>query len=246
MAFNKTLISKWLTWYTADHLYLRGVSFEWGIADEHGEQWFSDTKDNVCKIATGLLNDGFDAVIDLRSSVERTNGIILMINRIRIEPDDEAKMRGTIARAEKEKSNFPQTRDFQRQKVYDWERIYITDYDISPLNDEEIRELLDELVEVFGTSPVTFVVQASRSRSSQYFGWKNEMRLAEGWGRRKDIILHEFAHHVDRSIVAHGEIFVGVVMDLYEMYLDQDRDEMRKNLDKMKIKYNEEWNRVGI
>lgn len=117
------------------------------------------------------------------------------------------------------------TRDSNRQRVYDWQDTNIPRGFM--LHMDEAKALATEIYNDFGLpgrEPRIFINNRNE-RYSSYVPWTHAVELHPDWGLRQRVVVHELAHALIGTIFkrsqfpSHGEIFVALCADLYEMYL---------------------------
>jgi hypothetical protein len=130
-------------------------------------------------------------------------------------------------------------RDFQRSKVYKWERSlpgwYEADVWISTSNNSAYRtssgkppiELakIKEFIEIawadYYVSSPPRVADGRRTRSATGSRWRLSYPR---WSRAPGVILHELAHAMSND--KHGPIFVRVFISLMARYMDKNESEL--------------------
>lgn len=127
-------------------------------------------------------------------------------------------------------------RDYQRSKVYEWDRI-VNDTllaDTEDLTEDECEALVKEVWDVLGLNevapaPSIEITPQKKSYSTYYHVHrrktipKHHIRLAESWGGVLSTVLHETAHAILCVVDTveypnHREAFVSVLRDLYRMW----------------------------
>ena len=137
-------------------------------------------------------------------------------------------------------------RDFQRSKVYEWERSYIRsnkrNFNLPELS--QVQEFVDMVLAERRNKLKVKAVQTYRKNA--VWAWAKydppRIELPLGWGRRSDIILHEVSHHIARDVLtgpSHGTVFVSVYIDLINRYMGLDTDVLLQSLSRYKVKHSE-------
>lgn len=230
MKFSKSAISKYLTLWTTQDLFAgQGRKYEWSAtaADEDSTGDYNVSKARVCEFAANALNRGSAVRITVEIDFWR-------VCSRKIEPEDFEKIYNSI-KATETKTTWKPVRDFQRQRVYNWEKHFVANVDGARkrLTDQEISSLASEITAQFNTQPVTIEVTRQRKAYSVYIPGQHKIKLAEGWGRERRVVLHEIAHHLswgDR----HGKEFVSALIRLYSDYLGLEEDYLLGTLGKIK------------
>lgn len=112
-------------------------------------------------------------------------------------------------------------RDFQRQKVYDWESSLKKGL-IIPF--DQCQSYVDNVWEKEGLKYPPKVVPIA-TQTKNWDGQANRYNIfLHARGACEHTLLHEMAHSMtmtveNNDISAHGPLFVGVAMNLYEKYL---------------------------
>lgn len=133
-------------------------------------------------------------------------------------------------------------RDSQRQRLYNFQFAHIEN-GTEKLSPAACQALVIDCFKAMEIEPLgsttypSVVVTPAKKRFSSWYPWKNEIRLAEGWGQHTRPILHEAAHAI-RDIVyhsssfqerealgwndgAHGKLFTGIYFALCSKFLPQ-------------------------
>lgn len=124
--------------------------------------------------------------------------------------------------------------DSQRQKVYNAETRMLAFFDTpEKLSPENCQNLANEVWQDYGfnSNPPTVIVSSAKKRTSTSYSWNRTIKLAQGWGQSKKVVLHEIAHQiVDNGYryndPGHGKHFTAILLELYEMYLGWNREQM--------------------
>lgn len=137
-------------------------------------------------------------------------------------------------------------RDFQRQKVYDWEKKYIFPHDRSFVSFEQIQSVVDYVWFNEGLSYPPKVIPLA-SNTKNFCGKANrlEVQFFEKTTTKTCVILHELAHsmtheHVDDQEVndGHGVKFMGIFMRLLDKYMQFELSYLRQTAEAMRIRFN--------
>ena len=112
-------------------------------------------------------------------------------------------------------------RDFQRQKVYDWEAT-LKQGNLIPF--ARCQAYVNDIWEKEGLKfPPKVVPMANQTKKWSGKATRHEIFLPER-GATEHTLLHEMAHSmtmpIDGECPHHGPVFVGVAMTLYEKYLE--------------------------
>lgn len=113
-------------------------------------------------------------------------------------------------------------RDFQKQKLYDWEHLTLPSG--SPLHKEEAKRLMETVLTSYSTPPVTLSMDERRRRTSVYQASNHSIILAP-FGIQRKTLLHELAHAILEFHPPpvpepdHGPLFARLVIELYARYL---------------------------
>lgn len=143
-------------------------------------------------------------------------------------------------------------RDFQRSKVYSFERYCMSFVPVPlryKLNKDEIEDIYRYIYASLGIDlaavPKIEVSNAKKSYST-YYSFYNLIKLAAGWGQEIKVVLHELAHAIEDVLedkadsVAHGRTFVAIIMALYELFIPEwNRGRAFAELKYRKIKWSE-------
>lgn len=115
-------------------------------------------------------------------------------------------------------------RDYQRQKVYDWEQQLPQGPE---LRLSAVEDLIAEVFDTYGVKGQEPRVEISRRKkvTSTYFPMTHTIKLAAGWGQSTKVVLHETAHALIKvmglnDVASHGREFVSLVMELYQLFLE--------------------------
>ena len=118
------------------------------------------------------------------------------------------------------------SRDYQRQKVYDWQ--YSLEIGANRLPDSEISEMVEEVCFLYGVPENKHPEWMYNSRlkaQSRYCPSTNRIELAPEWGNMALVVLHELVHAImyqlDIKDCWHGPMFVGMFKDVMEMFLEK-------------------------
>lgn len=229
--FNKSLIAKRLTLWTTDELWLsQGRSYTWFGERQGGLMFPFNSKDSLCVYCANELNTGYSVVVTL--TVDNSFDYRLILR-----PEDETSIRSRVNQINTTQAVFKPMRDYQRSKVYRWERATIDnqyDHAKQRLTDEEIAVLLADICQRFNLTPLSFIVTSRRQRTSCYR--RGQLVLAEGWGRSKRVVLHEAAHHLAKGDL-HKADFVSAVVRLYSDYLNIQIEELLENVRNRRIDF---------
>lgn len=126
-------------------------------------------------------------------------------------------------------------RDSQRSAVYAWERRVVerTNGAADMLTIDEAEKLADEMYDTYGLSSIatpSVIVTARRSAFSVAKSHANQIELAEGWGLKRSVVIHELSHLVADYLgigePAHGPGYVNVLRDAYAIWLDANENLM--------------------
>jgi hypothetical protein len=133
-------------------------------------------------------------------------------------------------------------RDFQRQKVYDWEAKYIEPQDKSKVDFESAQKIVDYVWAQEGLSYSPKVVELPK-QTKRACAKANRTRVLlprEGTVSTATL-LHELAHSMtmthDDEGDRHGEKFAGIYMQLLDRYLKIPLVVSMHTAAKMKVKY---------
>lgn len=144
-------------------------------------------------------------------------------------------------------------RDHQQKKCYEWEKRLDKRYPEFLGSKSEVRAIARRAAAMFGLPAVKIEFKRAGSFFSHYFPDK-KIRFAihsEAMiGVRTYVVLHEVAHYIFYSIFptfcisdyakefsAHGKVFVGICMTLYEKFGLYERDEMVRLANKMGVDF---------
>ena len=125
--------------------------------------------------------------------------------------------------------SFKRPRDFQRQRVYNWEYRNISSHPKKRLTELDIKALIADVCDVYDVKPPRLELSNQKKRTSSYYPGLHLISLARGWGQEISVILHELAHALTRyEQPAHGGKFMSVLLELYAMYLGYNYDDLRQ------------------
>ena len=115
-------------------------------------------------------------------------------------------------------------RDFQRSKVYSWERIVMPDSFHEKLTLDECRELARVM---YGKR---VIVKDGRGRRKAFAFHKRTPTIAlPKWARNKETVAHEVAHLITNKRdqgSGHGGIFMKNFIVLLDEHCDEDGDDL--------------------
>lgn len=116
-------------------------------------------------------------------------------------------------------------RDYQKQKVYDWEDKYIQKYDKSQVPFKDIKNIVDYVWQSEGLEyPPRVEAFSAKVKRRLGDATRNCVRFHEDRTTTTMVILHELAHSMTSDFegrtAKHGELFVGMYMKLLAKYLD--------------------------
>lgn len=135
-------------------------------------------------------------------------------------------------------------RDYQRSAVYAWDRYIVTHTDgaADKLTVAEARGLADEMYDTYGLSDIatpSVIVTGRRKVYSVAKSHENRIDLAEEWGLKRWVVIHELSHLVADYLgigePAHGPGFVSVLRDAYAIWLGASEALMDEALAERKI-----------
>jgi hypothetical protein len=134
--------------------------------------------------------------------------------------------------------NWIRVRDSQRSKVYSWQGVLYHVPCKDPSSWEETVLQVNGLFDDFNMQRPEIVKLPSSARKSWMVG-RSVMKLAEGWGQRRWVQVHEFSHAlvaaikelglVKTRIPGHGSLFMAVYILMAERYLGIDAEGFSKS-----------------
>lgn len=129
-----------------------------------------------------------------------------------------------------------EVRDFQRAKVYAWERKLMSDFGVvATLTLDECQELICKIAADHGHEVPT-VFEGRGTKVAYYSHPEHLIKLPE-WARSQVIVCHEYAHSMHRHsqyfYPAHGWQFMATYIDLLYTYAQSEipltKNELRGN-----------------
>lgn len=118
-------------------------------------------------------------------------------------------------------------RDYQRQRVYDWESAIFSKLESTKLSLDRIRHICNKVSRHYHIR--TPIVGDGRARSSAaWVSYINTVAFPR-WSRKEWIVLHEMSHCVHWNFCrdfkskvhsSHGPMFVAIYMFLLNRYFD--------------------------
>jgi len=114
-------------------------------------------------------------------------------------------------------------KDFQRSRVYAWERQEF-EWDDSMMTLEQCQRLVDEINNRFCIGGL-LVTDGRRCRNALACYSSSKIKLPK-WARRKWVVLHEVSHFLAIGN-KHGPDFVARYLDLLASYYKRDRDVLK-------------------
>lgn len=152
---------------------------------------------------------------------------------------------------EKEWNRKFRKRDYQRQKVYDFEYFMIRqipkEYNYKIETEQDVIKLYQYIYALLGINKSTLpMVEITRKNKRTSSHRSYVIKLAHGWGQALKVALHELAHDIvgtmldNEENVAHGKTFVSVTLALYEYFIPSwNKDLAFSELHNRKIKWSE-------
>ena len=134
-------------------------------------------------------------------------------------------------------------RDFQRQRVYDWERSqeWFKPF-VSYLTQEQVRSVIERLDKVFKTKTKIFF---KGGYGGSYAKGSTEIHLRKKWALNYGVILHEYAHLLTKDI--HGRQFVSAYCNLLNIFHPKQPsiDELCQTMYQFRVSHDcfDEWRR---
>ena len=136
-------------------------------------------------------------------------------------------------------------RDFQRQRVYDWERSqeWFKPF-VSYLTQEQVRSVIERLDKVFKRKTKTKIFFKGGYGGS-YARGSTEIHLRKKWALNYGVILHEYAHLLTKDI--HGRQFVSAYCNLLNIFHPKQPsiDELCQTMYQFRVSHDcfDEWRR---
>ena len=136
-------------------------------------------------------------------------------------------------------------RDFQRQRVYDWERSqeWFNPF-VSYLTQQQVRSVIERLDKVFKRKTKTKIFFKGGYGGS-YAKGSTEIHLRKKWALNYGVILHEYAHLLTKDI--HGRQFVSAYCNLLNIFHPKQPsiDELCQTMYQFRVSHDcfDEWKR---
>jgi len=136
-------------------------------------------------------------------------------------------------------------RDFQRQRVYDWERSqeWFKPF-VSYLTQQQVRSVIERLDKVFKRKTKTKIFFKGGYGGS-YARGSTEIHLRKKWALNYGVILHEYAHLLTKDI--HGRQFVSAYCNLLNIFHPKQPsiDELCQTMYQFRVSHDcfDEWRR---
>ena len=121
-------------------------------------------------------------------------------------------------------------RDFQRAKVYRWERVCVHSETAPALSLEECRTLVEQVYvdrERPGRRRGWAPPVVTDGRGRRHAGGSREVIKLPRWSRRRTIVLHECAHGL--SADGHGPAFMRAYIDLLVDFAGMDGEALERS-----------------
>jgi hypothetical protein len=134
-------------------------------------------------------------------------------------------------------------RDFQRKRVYDWERSqpWFKPF-VSYLTQEQVRSVIERLDKVFKTKTKIFF---KGGYGGSYAKGSSEIHLRKKWALNYGVILHEYAHILTKDL--HGRQFVCAYSNLLNIFHPKQPsiDELCETMYQFRVSHDcfDEWRR---
>lgn len=127
-------------------------------------------------------------------------------------------------------------RDYQKQKLYRWERNEVDGFKSDKVEDlGEANKYVKKIFNRYGMNPASVKYHAGRTRTCSYFGGGfqqlHEIRIGD-WGFSKAVLIHESAHGFVYEmgykgfVSSHGPLFVAVYIELLSEFLGYDKQDL--------------------
>jgi putative metallohydrolase (TIGR04338 family) len=136
-------------------------------------------------------------------------------------------------------------RDAQRQRLYDWEHVFIRPRDTTARSLDECQRWVDRLRADAGLRRPIVVGDGRGSKRARWIPADRRIELPL-WARRKYVVLHEMAHAIcderngqtesRETIAAHGAEFLRIYVDLLAEYLGLDRGFLEESVSEVKLR----------
>jgi len=136
-------------------------------------------------------------------------------------------------------------RDFQRKRVYDWERSqpWLKPF-VSYLTQQQVRSVIERLDKVFKRKTKTKIFFKGGYGGS-YARGSTEIHLRKKWALNYGVILHEYAHLLTKDI--HGRQFVSAYCNLLNIFHPKQPsiDELCQTMYQFRVSHDcfDEWRR---
>jgi hypothetical protein len=134
-------------------------------------------------------------------------------------------------------------RDFQRSKVYDWEKEVISPLDKSLVEYKDIQSIVDYIwdKEGYKYSPKVFPL-ARQNKKAFATGNRNKLHFKQDIKTPTWVIIHELSHSITCDIEGtsnrHGADFLGVYINLVAKYLNISFVMLTYTAEQAGLKYN--------
>jgi hypothetical protein len=131
------------------------------------------------------------------------------------------------------------TKDYQRARVYDAERLFLRSSSASSLNHVfYIHSLLPKITE-FGSFDIKSITISSKSiRPIAFPSNDYKIKIKVPYYASKGLILHELAHCIAPKGIKHGPLFCAIYLRLLEIEFGREvKDEMIESFKKHKVQY---------
>lgn len=227
---NKTDIRDLLKAYPWDRGYGKGFGYDWFLNGD----WYPSKKDMLKVIEEG---DNINlSVYTARGGYE--------VDSIRFKVEDSSETQDLLEYYRQQRSSNRtkngNIRDYQKTKVYRWERAVIRESGLENLKltfDQSVA-LVEEIFFTYGKEAPE-VIEKRALKKFSYSYHDGSIGLAKEWGNNKKVVIHEAAHSLltlngfaSGSVISpHGPEFVAVYVELLELFLGIDRKLMLRLID---------------
>ena len=132
----------------------------------------------------------------------------------------------------------PKVRDFQRSRVYSWERANVLPLSSDPLTLAQCEALVDRVYRACERpDPANHEWSPPRvtdGRGRRHAAGSREVIKLPRWARTRPIVLHECAHGMASD--GHGPEFVAVYLDLLEHFASFERSYLERTLTEARVR----------
>lgn len=140
------------------------------------------------------------------------------------------QIRRMLGLAPKRRRPSARPRDFQRARVYRWERVCVHSDTAPAMSLDECRALVEQVYvdrERPGRRRSWSPPTVTDGRGRRHAGGSREVIKLPRWSRRRTIVLHECAHGLSDD--GHGPEFMRVYIDLLADFAGMDGDALLRS-----------------